>query len=212
VYVGFDNGDDLGMKGSDSALPVWADFMQKALQLHPEWNGDWAAPANIRKAEIDVRNGSLIREIDAQATAIPTPVATPAKVKSTDPYYEEPELAPEREMYVSNVPAEYRRVEVFVIGTVPNRSLIPYHEGAAPEKPTPSPTPLNQTWQESSEPPPVYEPYPDKTPNQRGSGNITLMICPLTGMRATSNCPEKQSKTFKAGTEPKQFCTFHVGN
>jgi penicillin-binding protein 1B len=31
VYVGFDNGDDLGMKGSDSALPIWADFMREAL-------------------------------------------------------------------------------------------------------------------------------------------------------------------------------------
>ena len=28
VYVGFDDGDDLGMKGSDSAMPIWADFMR----------------------------------------------------------------------------------------------------------------------------------------------------------------------------------------
>ena len=35
VYVGFDNNDDLGMKGSDSAMPIWADFMREALNLHP---------------------------------------------------------------------------------------------------------------------------------------------------------------------------------
>ena len=35
VYVGFDNGDDLGMKGADSAMPVWADCMQKALRAPP---------------------------------------------------------------------------------------------------------------------------------------------------------------------------------
>ena len=31
VYVGFDNNDDLKLKGSDSAMPIWADFMQEAL-------------------------------------------------------------------------------------------------------------------------------------------------------------------------------------
>ncbi len=58
VYVGFDNGDDLDMKGADSAMPIWADFMQEALREHPEWNGDWAMPAGVRKAEIDIRDGA----------------------------------------------------------------------------------------------------------------------------------------------------------
>ena len=58
VYVGFDNGDDLGMKGSDSAMPIWADFMRAALDLHPEWNADWTMPAGIRRAEIDTRSGN----------------------------------------------------------------------------------------------------------------------------------------------------------
>src|SRR5215213_8170746 len=61
VYVGFDDNDDLNMKGADSAMPIWADFMKEALQLHPEWNGDWAMPANVRRAEVDIRNGLLIR-------------------------------------------------------------------------------------------------------------------------------------------------------
>ncbi|QYO66123.1 transglycosylase domain-containing protein [Leptolyngbya sp. 7M] len=77
VYVGFDDNADLGMKGSDSAMPIWADFMKAALDLHPEWNGDWQMPATIRKAEIDIRNGSLIRELDgaenATVAAQPTP-------------------------------------------------------------------------------------------------------------------------------------------
>ncbi|HEX7957217.1 MAG TPA: PBP1A family penicillin-binding protein, partial [Pyrinomonadaceae bacterium] len=41
VYVGFDDGSDLGMTGGDSALPIWTDFMAAALQAHPEWGGDW---------------------------------------------------------------------------------------------------------------------------------------------------------------------------
>ena len=35
VYVGFDDNSDLGMKGSDSAMPIWADFMREALNLIP---------------------------------------------------------------------------------------------------------------------------------------------------------------------------------
>ncbi len=79
VYVGFDNGDDLGMKGSDSALPIWADFMQEALKLHPEWNGDWAMPANLRKAEIDIRNGALIRETDDGSDLLVPSIARSSK-------------------------------------------------------------------------------------------------------------------------------------
>lgn len=31
VYVGFDENDELGMKGADSALPIWADFMRQGI-------------------------------------------------------------------------------------------------------------------------------------------------------------------------------------
>lgn len=44
VYVGFDDGAQLGLTGSESALPIWADFMSAALAAHPEWGGDWQAP------------------------------------------------------------------------------------------------------------------------------------------------------------------------
>src|SRR5258708_39761250 len=52
------------MKGADSALPIWADFMKQALVRHPEWNGDWQMPDSIRKAEIDSRDGTILRELD----------------------------------------------------------------------------------------------------------------------------------------------------
>ncbi|MBV9216451.1 MAG: PBP1A family penicillin-binding protein [Acidobacteria bacterium] len=215
VYVGFDNGDDLGMKGADSALPIWADFMQKALEAHPEWNGDWAAPANIKKAEIDIRNGSLIRELTAedQASPTPTPVATPIRSKD-DPYYEESPPA-EAQIYVTNVPAEFRRVELFIAGTVPNRAMMPIDEnpsGAAPtDKPTPSPTPLSGTWQDETQPPDGKQPG-TRSKDQKTTGDpgtVTVMICPLTGMRATSHCPDKEARVYRKGSEPTEFCTFH---
>lgn len=59
VWVGFDDGSQLGLTGADSALPIWADFMNAALASHPEWNGDWSRPEGIEQAEIDIRTGSL---------------------------------------------------------------------------------------------------------------------------------------------------------
>jgi len=214
VYVGFDNGDDLGMKGSDSAMPVWADFMKEALALHPEWNGDWAMPAGIRKAEIDIRNGSLIRELDAVETSpSPTPIPSPTRPKNheLEQYYEEPPPEP-KEIFVTNVPAEFRRVEIFIAGTVPNRSMLPMlDETEIDTDPSvkPSPTPISGTWQEDSgEPPPPTTPG-TRAPKTDSSASITVMTCPISGGRATAKCPEKQSKTYAAGAEPKDFCTFH---
>lgn len=59
VWVGFDDGSQLGLTGADSALPIWADFMSAALEAHPEWNGDWQMPEGIRQEEIDTATGKL---------------------------------------------------------------------------------------------------------------------------------------------------------
>jgi membrane peptidoglycan carboxypeptidase len=218
VYVGFDNGDDLGMKGSDSALPIWADFMQAALKLHPDWNGDWEMPQYFRKAEIDIRDGSLIRELD-QTEAFNSrddenKAARKPDANTADPTLEQPN-GPEPD--TTSVPAEFRRIELFVSGTIPAQKMIPTDEpqydpvtGELIERPTPTPkeTPVSGTWQDGAEPPDPNEP-PGNT-NRQQSAYVTVTICPLTGMRATANCPEHERRTFRRGTEPKDFCTFHV--
>jgi penicillin-binding protein 1B len=207
VYVGFDNGDDLGMKGSDSAMPIWGDFMKEALRLYPEWNGDWALPANIRRAEIDIRNGSLVRELDlfnAELPPSPTPLLEiPPELIETDP----------PQIFVTDVPAEFRRIEYFIAGTVPNRSLLPITDTEAldlREIPVPSPSPISGTWQEGLDVPETRSP-PEPTGKKihEGLRQVTVMICPLTGMRATANCPSKEAKSFPAGAEANEFCTFH---
>ncbi len=217
VYVGFDGGDDLGMKGSDSAMPIWADFMKEALALHPEWNGDWAMPANVRKAEIDIRNGALIRELDfIEASALPSPSPTP--LNPIDPtiaaLYDDPPAEP-KEIFVTDVPAEFRRVELFISGTVPNRSMLAVlNEVETSEdkdetpRPSPTPSPLNETWQDSSEPPPSNSRSQPISPGIETS-SITVMICPVTRQRATQSCLNKESKTFAKGGEPKDFCIVH---
>lgn len=169
VYVGFDENGDLGLKGSDSAMPIWADFMKAALDLHPEWNGDWEAPANLRKAEIDIRNGALIRELGSVSTETPTPTPTPTPKPSNSnidmTLWESDIPEAEPEIYVTDVPPEFRRIEWFIGGTIPNRAVLPSDDELQfdpitgepiypePVSPTPSPTqtPLTGTWQEKSE-------------------------------------------------------------
>ncbi|HVF29703.1 MAG TPA: PBP1A family penicillin-binding protein [Pyrinomonadaceae bacterium] len=219
VYVGFDDNDDLAMKGSDSAMPIWADFMKDALALHPEWNGDWAMPAGVRRAEIDTRNGSLIRELDAveqiENKPTPTPSATP-KIEGLDDPAWATEQAPElKEVFDSNVPAEFRRIELFVAGTIPTRALFEsrepvYDENGNPVEPdpdggaAPSPTPLAGTWQGTEDRSDSNTRRPPGT--ERG---VSVLVCPISGLRVTSNCESSEARTFKPGTEPKEFCTFH---
>lgn len=57
VWVGFDDGSQLGLTGANSALPIWSDFMEVALGEHPEWQGDWQMPAGIEQLAINPKTG-----------------------------------------------------------------------------------------------------------------------------------------------------------
>jgi penicillin-binding protein 1B len=218
VYVGFDNGDDLGLKGSDSALPIWADFMQAALKKHPEWNGDWTMPATVRKAEIDIRTGALIRELDMMTpdpvASSPTPTPDPmidSDGNRIDTFDTTPQSA---DIYVTNIPPEFRRIEFFIAGTVPNRALRPLDDvqfEEAPPKPVAAPSPVTGTWQDSASPPNGEPPPPSRStslPPDSGP-QVSLIICPITMMRATSKCPAPEPRSFRQGSEPRDICSLH---
>lgn len=60
VWVGFDDNSELGLEGSQSALPIWAAFMKQALALRPDLGGDsFQKPDGIISAEIDPTTGQL---------------------------------------------------------------------------------------------------------------------------------------------------------
>jgi len=60
AWVGFDDNHDLGMKASDAALPMWADFMKQALELRPEFGGNgFRKPGGIITVAIDPATGCL---------------------------------------------------------------------------------------------------------------------------------------------------------
>lgn len=114
VYVGFDDGSDLGLTGSESAMPIWADYMREALRIRPEYQGTWEIPTGIIRAEIDRRNGGLIRELSEGEEAL-APVDEPA-------VREDVSVAPDKTAIATPEPTTSKRVELFIIGTVPVRS------------------------------------------------------------------------------------------
>ena len=57
VWVGYDGGDAHGLSGAEAALPIWADFMQQALEAYPQ--PAFTVPSGITFADIDVGNGQL---------------------------------------------------------------------------------------------------------------------------------------------------------
>lgn len=53
VWVGFDDGHDLGLVGAKSALPIWTDFMERALKLRAYSNpGDFTRPDGVVEVKL----------------------------------------------------------------------------------------------------------------------------------------------------------------
>ena len=127
VYVGFDDGSNLNLKGSDSAMPIWAEFMRETLRLHPEWNGDWVKPDSDQtggnrysKREFDSRNVTRRRLFGQR------PARGSGKESRTAIHLPLPgEAVAPKSVYVDDVPKEFRRIEYFISGTIPNRALVP---------------------------------------------------------------------------------------
>ena len=191
VWVGFDNGAQLGLTGAQSALPIWADFMQTALTIHPEWQGDWQMPAGIQQADIDTRTGLLATPDDpfkrtelfvngtapTEQSTEPTDEATPMPDETNDDgnYTYEPAPIPPDDTQPAPTP------------TPPHtRTTVPRLEGQGVRQP-------NGT--------------------TRLMGTITLDIDPTTGLIAAPTCPVIRSKTFVIGTEPTRYCgpEYHTG-
>ncbi|HTY62441.1 MAG TPA: PBP1A family penicillin-binding protein [Acidobacteriota bacterium] len=62
VWVGFDDNRELSLSGSQSALPIWADFMKKAIALRPLKGETFAVPEDVVQVEIDPTTGLLATE------------------------------------------------------------------------------------------------------------------------------------------------------
>jgi penicillin-binding protein 1B len=186
VWVGFDDGAQLGLKGSDSALPIWQDFMSAALAQHPEWQGDWQEPGGIEHAEIDPRTGLLAApdsekrrdELFISGTA-PTELST---APEDDMDGEDDEDADSGEF--DYLPAPSASPGAFEVPPLPE-------PGATPRRRTPTLEGRGERQRDGS---------------TRLMGTITLDIDPTTGLIAAPTCPVIRSKTFQIGQEPRRYC------
>src|SRR5207244_3028374 len=58
VWVGFDDNRELGLEGAKSALPIWSEFMKRALAYYPDAK-PFPRPNGITSAEICPESGLL---------------------------------------------------------------------------------------------------------------------------------------------------------
>ena len=184
VWVGFDDGSQLGLTGAASALPIWADFMSAALNAHPEWTGDWQMPEGVQQADIDPTTGQL-----AQAdTATKRPELF---IGGTLPGSERDETIEET---AQEPPAQIDGDET---GKNPQTEPATLPEPLPTEPPRAKPTPRSKI--DSHE-------FYDGDPSPKLQGTITLDIDPTTGLIAVDSCPVIRTKTFIIGQEPKKYC------
>jgi penicillin-binding protein 1B len=58
VWVGFDDNHDLGLTGGEAAVPIWEDFVQRAIALRPDLAADnFAAPGGLTSVDICTDTG-----------------------------------------------------------------------------------------------------------------------------------------------------------
>jgi penicillin-binding protein 1B len=62
VWVGFDDNRELNLSGSRSALPIWTEFMKKAVQIKSLSGEDFPPPEGILEREVDSSTGLLATE------------------------------------------------------------------------------------------------------------------------------------------------------
>jgi penicillin-binding protein 1B len=62
VWIGFDDNRELNLAGSRSALPIWAEFMKRAVQIRRLNGEDFKMPDGIVEVEIDPSTGLLATE------------------------------------------------------------------------------------------------------------------------------------------------------
>ena len=186
VWVGFDDGSQLGLTGAASALPIWADFMNAALTNHPEWTGDWQMPQGIQQADIDPATGAIAKTEDVNKRPelfINGTLPTETSEASSEDLAEKPSP-------VDGQQGEDMRE------TEP--AALP--DTASPESPRAKPTPKSDLRMKTS------PRDSDDESSTRLQGTITLDIDPTTGLIAVESCPVIRTKTFIIGQEPRKNC------
>ncbi|MDX6306627.1 MAG: penicillin-binding protein, partial [Blastocatellia bacterium] len=184
VWVGFDDGSQLGLTGAASALPIWADFMSAALNAHPDWTGDWQMPEGVQQADIDPTTGQLAK---ADTITKRPELFIGGTLPGSD-------KVDETEATAEEAPAQTEGDET---GNSPQTEPATLPEPLPSEPPRAKPTPRSKI--DSRD-------FYDGDPSPKLQGTITLDIDPTTGLIAVDSCPVIRTKTFIIGQEPRKYC------
>ncbi|MDX6289645.1 MAG: penicillin-binding protein [Blastocatellia bacterium] len=184
VWVGFDDGSQLGLTGAASALPIWADFMSAALNAHPDWTGDWQMPEGVQQAEIDPTTGQLAK---ADTITKRPELFIGGTLPGSD-------KVDETEATAEEAPPQTEGDET---GNSPQTEPATLPEPLPSEPPRAKPTPRSKI--DSRD-------FYDGDPSPKLQGTITLDIDPTTGLIAVDSCPVIRTKTFIIGQEPRKYC------
>ena len=185
VWVGFDDGSQLGLTGAASALPIWSDFMNAALASHPEWTGDWQMPEGVQQKEIDPTTGQV-------AVADATTKRGELFINGTGPGSDGEVIDDMAEQSDSGDGEETNKDPTIEPAMLPDTP--------PPETPRARPTPKVDPRTKSD----GRDFYDDGAPKLQGT--ITLDVDPSTGLIAVETCPVIRTKTFIIGQEPKRYC------
>lgn len=75
VWVGFDDNSDLDITGGDAAVPIWTDFIKRALELRPDLDAtEFGKPGGLETVDIDPDTGMIANEFcpNRQKTVLPS--------------------------------------------------------------------------------------------------------------------------------------------
>jgi penicillin-binding protein 1B len=183
VWVGFDDGSQLGLTGANSALPIWADFMNSALATHPEWVGDWQMPEGVQQTDIDPTTGDIAKADSTSKRSELFINGTTPGMDSGEASDDTAESSQDEEPIEKNAQTE--------------PAALP--DIQPPESPRAKPTPKTDS---KSKPRDLYE----YEPASRLQGTVTLDIDPTTGLIAVDSCPVIKTRTFTIGQEPRKYC------
>jgi membrane peptidoglycan carboxypeptidase len=81
AWIGFDETEDIGMTGGESALPLWTEFMQKAVSVRPELGGaGFSMPKGVVTIEIDPETGMLADKFCPYREQVVVPSSSSANI------------------------------------------------------------------------------------------------------------------------------------
>jgi len=111
VWIGFDDNKQLGLTGAEAALPVWTEFMKRAVDLRPELGGkSFERPDGVTIVEIDPETDQLAtgKCPQRERIAMLTTQAPTSECYRHNIYFDLPDAALSRKNEISN----FARAEV----------------------------------------------------------------------------------------------------